>query len=248
MRDEASIQVVEAILVAILVLSGVLFFTLITRPVVNPSATTLDLSQFSTDTLQVLANTPIADPTTPASTLDLEGWVDMMMRGGADAVAVADNVEAVMDQLIEPGTAWMLRLDTGYGQFPLAPSPEVLQAFPREAFMGSIYVLPDWRGNSNSVDENGTLQPGDEYDWSSFACVIGPTGLTSAPHGQTWLETWDVVDSSGRTRIPADLPFGKYTGTTDVACLVSPQTIHVAPREVTDLPPYGLQLVVWVLA
>ena len=256
-RETAAFPLVEAILVALLILSAVLFFTLTQRPSGEAKARGIDLGSISTDTLAILQRKTFTDP--DGGTLTLEQWVNRTMAGDAD---VADTVQEFLDEVLPTGARYEVRLNNGVGSIVLLPQPSTVE--PNGASAAEVPFFPNWKkfkGNTTT----GTAAPGQEVtniasQFSVFTfgtsgtiqCIKGPNGVSAAPEGSTWLSYWRTnaprVDG-GVTfyRVPDGMPYGIWAGYTDAACTTGVTYARIAHPggTATDYPLYGLQLVIW---
>ena len=273
--EEAAFPVFEAVIVAVLILTTIIFFTSLQRPTNATDAGGIDLGQISADTLVVLqAREFSATACTPDVTdASLDEWINRTMTPqSATDSCMADAVEEFLDEVLPPGTRFQVRLDNGVK--PLVLVPFASDEAPRAAHAAETYFDPRWRMNWVPPAVNATLEqltPGMEVPVSLTAattflnpastikCIEGPNGSARAPDGATWLAHWqdtsDWIDATTPVRqVPSDIPYGVWTGHTsnaiagDGGCTGSPASrvrVGLPDGTRTDWAVYGLQLVVW---
>ncbi|HUR25157.1 MAG TPA: hypothetical protein VM327_03975 [Candidatus Thermoplasmatota archaeon] len=132
-------MVLEAILVALLVLTAILFFTSLQRPTTGGDQGGLDLGQVSADTLQILQVRQFNGQT-------LEGWVTNLTRGDA---ATATSVDSFIRQVLPTGARYSLRLDNGVSALQILPVGAA--EGPRGARGAEIMLLPNWANYRNAT-------------------------------------------------------------------------------------------------
>ncbi len=246
MDDEAAFPVLEAVLVAILVLTAVLFFTSFGRPTAATDEGGIDLGRYAADALAVMGRHSFDDPT--GSPLTEEGWLTLLVQGNT---AMAGEVEAYLGEILPPGTRFALRLDNGVE--PLHLVPQGVEDAPRAARAAETYIAPDWRARPGPFAQPvQQVHPGQEItaapanatafrDLTPGGCVEAPDGSASGPAGP-WLSVW-----RGSAQVPSAVPYGVWAAHTG-ACDDTPDVllrVGLPDGTAADFPVYGLQLVVW---
>jgi hypothetical protein len=269
-NDEGAFPVVEAILVAILVLSAVLFFTSVQRPTAGTESRGIDLGQVATDTLDILNRRTFADPANGSSFLKLEDWVNKTLQGDA---ATAAEVDGFLNEALPQGTRHLVRLNNGVDTLALLPLG--WKGDPQGARAAEIPLFSHWQkyATQNLTDRalagrgiaapgqllNSTGQP-TLYSFTQSAtikCIRAPyrdpadatKGASKGPGaagGVDWVTRWQG-QAAGQQRVPANVPYGVWAGYTSTDCATGARYARVAlPGGLaTDYPLYGLQLVVW---
>lgn len=250
-QDEtAAFPVLEAVLVAILILSTVLFFTSLQRPTTATDEGGIDLNRLSADTLAILQTKTFS---TCAGTLALEQWVGAALNGSQ---CVADDVATFIHEVLPPGSQFLVRLDNGVE--PLVLLPYGSDEAPRAARASATYVTPSWLSNAKKLGAQ-LVVPGQELNATvdtnatAFAtpatiqCIKGPSGSAIGPGGATWRSIWQPAPATSPPRVPGNVPFGGWAGYAAADCSGTPQRLVVGLQDgtKTDYPVYGLQLVVW---
>ncbi len=242
--DNAAFPVLEAVLVAVLILTTILFFTSLQRPTTATDEGGIDLGRLAADTLEILQTKEF---TTSAATCPelatgkgLEQWVGAALNGTA---CVADELEAFLGEVLPPGTQFLVRLDNGVE--PLVLVPHGSSESPRAARAAATYITPLWVDNlpgpATATGYPGQqVTAGDLYTMTLGTCasITAPTGSPDGPSG-TWENLWD--DEIGR--IPSAAPYGLWKancGGSDVYA-----RLGLPDGTKTDYPVYALQLVVW---
>lgn len=268
--EAAAFPVLEAILVALLIVTTIIFFTSLQRPTTGTDVGGIDLGRLSADTLDILQTKEF----TKAGCLDavpLEQWVGLVMNGTKcpDGTFVADEVEDFVSEVLPPGTRFQLRLGNGVsngmlegGDSALVLVPVNDTQTPRAARASATYITPNWtafRGRTASAALQG-VYPGQELSAlnnvnataflssattaGSIVCIKSPTGSSRGPGRETWDDHWE----QSTTHVPSDIPYGTWAGYTTADCSGSvAKYLHVGLRDgtKTDYPLYALQLVVW---
>jgi hypothetical protein len=224
--DAGSFLVLEAILVALLVLTAILFFTSVQRPSTGGGEGGLDLGQVAADTLQILQQRTFS---VGGQTQTFNGWITNSTAGDAATVTAVD---AFLRQVLPAGSHYSLRLDNGVSTLQILPSGSTES--PRNARAAEIDTLPLWAAfrNDTVAATMRTVIPGDVVDATdtlvaagTYACYEAPNGYTTAPGAVQWSTRWQsAVQSSAPTtngkdvaatlgtkqQIPRDLPLGKW--------------------------------------
>ncbi len=228
-------MVFESILVAIIILTAILFVTSLNRPSPAQSEGAVDLGRIASDTLRILQDREEPDA---AGVPQLDHWLDEIMKNNATAQSEADDFFA---EVLPTGTRYVLRLDTGHGTMDLLPPNAALESQPRGGRVGSALYMPNWTVHDTMVPSE-TLHPGQIHDHSTWNCFTAPTGVTTGPDGVLWNNVWQ----ENLTVVPTDIPYGIWKVHTDLACS-SIDYVRVALPDGTssDRPPYAIRLVVW---
>jgi hypothetical protein len=212
--DAGSFPVLEAILVAVLVLTAILFFTSVQRPSRGSEQGGIDLAKISADTLQILR-------TRTFSGQSMEGWVTNVTAGDT---TTATSVNDFLRQVLPAGARYSLRLDNGVSTLQILPYGATETPFEGRA--SEILFLPNWHTYSNSTS-TVTVTPGQivaatttctsattaavdclvrsgtflcyESPMASLATRDGANGLTTDGVADTWLSKWQSVLQTGRT-------------------------------------------------
>ncbi|MHB8634173.1 MAG: hypothetical protein ACYDBQ_09445 [Thermoplasmatota archaeon] len=271
-RDEDAVfPVLEAVMVAILILAAILFFTQAQRSASGGETAGVDLGQVASDALQILqthaltvTNSTLC-PTAPlpVGQQNLTAWVTLVMNGDCNTAQAAD---LFLSQVAATGGArYQLRLDNGVNATVIVPwnAPDK----PNNGRAAEGVLLPSWKVFAGKVT-NATVWPGKQVaalpapaasvafnftsSASSVKCIKSPTGAAKGPGGFNWTQT-----GAGATwfahpgRIPATALYGVWASFTNAACTTGGQFLRVGLASMppgipqTDTPLYGLQLVVW---
>jgi len=248
MRDEtAALPVLEAILVAILVLGAILFVSNVKRPLSGAQEGGVDLGPLAAQALQLLRAHNFTDPN--GRVLGPEAWVNETMRGNASAAALVDDY---VGRILPIGARHLLLLTNGRGNLTLAP--EVSPGPPRDARAAEEPFFPHWQAFANRTATD-QASPGQALSaghtvllsfttaGSTVHCLKAPDGQSVGPSGAAWLTAWRATNG----RVPDGALYGVWAGYTDAGCTTGATYARVALRAgtATDYPIYGLRLVVW---
>ncbi|MEA3144262.1 MAG: hypothetical protein QOG31_1586 [Thermoplasmata archaeon] len=216
MDEGGAFPVVEAILVAVLVLTAILFFTSVQRPTKGAESRGQDLGQVATDTIGILQRrtfTVLADPTNcpgvtpPAGALDFEAWVTQVMQGEC---TTARSVDAFLDDVLPAGSHHQLRLANGADDLVLLPPPTKDPGTPQGARAAQLPFFPHWQAFAASTATDlgaptqGLTAAGDPVlarfaDQLDIKCVKAPYDKPAgtpavdgryAPGGVPWAAVW----------------------------------------------------------
>ena len=242
--ERGAFMVLEAILVALLVLTAILFFTSLQRPTTGSDQGGLDLGQVSADTLQILQVRQFSGQT-------LEGWVTNATRGDT---TTATAVDQFIRQVLPTGARYSLRLDNGVSGLQILPSGSTES--PRGARGAEILLMPNWATYRNdtvigattlSVTPGQTIASTDATYYplvnpaSTIQCYRAPNSYSTAPDGpdadttaDTWRSRWQsaiqttavttnakdnaATLGTGMQQVPRDLPLGKWRLNTNSDC------------------------------
>lgn len=230
--EEGSFLVLEAILVALLVLTAILFFTNVQRPSAGAGEGGLDLGQVAADTLQILQQRTF---TVNGQGQAFNAWVTNATAGDA---ATADEVHTFIRQILPTGAHYSLRLDNGVSTLQILPAGAT--EVPRNARAAEVATVPLWaafRNNTVSgalrvVVPGQVVAPSDPLyplvTTGTYGCYEAPYNSTKgpgAPGGVEWSTRWQspVQATSPTTngkdtsavlganqQVPRDLPLGKW--------------------------------------
>lgn len=221
--DGGAFLVVEAILVAVLVLTAVLFFTSVQRPQAASEARGVDLGQVATDTLGILQRRAF----TNATTGDPEGWVTKVLRGDT---ATAELVDDFLDQVLPTGAKHTVRLSNGVGAIGLLPTASPGE--PRGARAAEVPLFPHWQvyAGKNATD---AVVPGQQvFSGGAFGftqpgttqCIRAPypsatatVGSQVGPGNVDWTALWQG-QAAGEERVPTGIPYGTWVGYPNADC------------------------------
>ena len=254
--EDAAFPVLEAVLVAVLILTTILFFTSLQRPTTATDEGGIDLGRLASDTLEILETKEFTRAGCPqlATAKGLEQWVGAALNG---TECVADEVEEFLAEVLPPGTRFLVRLDNGVE--PLVLVPYGSTETPRAARAASTFVTPAWMTNMGHTSAEA-VHPGRQIldatanpvatafaTPASIACIKGPSGSATAPGGATWLSLWQPTAPETPPRVPSSIPYGGWVGYTNADCNAGATYLFVglADGTATDYPVHGLQLVVW---
>lgn len=179
-HDDAGVfPVVEAILVAVLVMTAIIFFTSVQRPTTAAEEGGIDLGQVAADTLQLMQSSVQGTET-------FEGWATNLTQGESATAATVHEylVGASGDGVLPKGVRYQLRLDNGVSSIPLLP-PGGAEA-PRGARAADVTVMPNWATYRNERAD-WVMAPGEVFaagdprlplvDTSTtYRCLRDPTG------------------------------------------------------------------------
>ncbi len=228
-EDERGVlQVMEAILAALILLGAILFVTISSSPVRDVGSSGVNLETIAEDTLNVLTSQPgLAD----ANLTRLDEIVNDAIQGDtADA-------ELFLTNIVPVGSRYALRLDNGIQPLHLLPVTGSATS-PREASGASTYILPDWTANAGF---NQTYAPGDPLDFSTWTDLVAPDGSSIGPGGDTWLDLW-TADVPTQDRIPTWALFGVWD-CTGGSC--SDFRIALDDDITPNRPLYSVELLLW---
>jgi hypothetical protein len=259
--ERGSFMVLEAILVALLVLTAILFFTSVQRPSTGTDQGGLDLAQVSADTLSILESRSFSIGT-PATDQTLETWMTGAMGGDSATVLVLQDF---LDEVLPTGAGYALRLDNGVSNLTVLSSST--NAVPHGARAAQLILLPAWGAYSGQL-ATLTVEPGQvipSTDASLYAlvdpasvaheCYQSPTGHRTSPDSDgngadTWASRWKAaigakpwkdpkVDDSGTNQqVPRDLPYGIWKVYADEVAGVCAGTVTY----VNVVPPGSRQI------
>lgn len=230
-QDERGVlQVMEAIMAAMILLGAILFVTLSSSPVRETGAAGISLSTLAGDTLTVLERQQgVDDP----SITRLEEVVNLAMQGDVT------NAERFLDAAVPQGTRYSLRLDNGVEPLPLIPASSSLGTAPRAASGAVTYMLANWTAYSSPTV---SVAPGESFNFTGWTSINAPDGSSVGPGGDAWIDIWADLEP-GRDRVPAAVPYGVWScgGCTGI------NQFRVVLEDGTeaDRPLVAVQLLLW---
>ncbi len=240
--ERAAFPVFEALMVALIVFSAILFLTSLQRPTVGQETLGIDLGDFAADTLDVLVSHTFDDPF-GSGELAYHQWMDLLVAGNDD---IQTDVDAYLDEVLEEGTRYALRLDNGVTTLHLLPEQEPA---PRAGRGAQTFFFPNWTVYKDETVNATHYAMGEALDFSSWTTLTAPNGQTAAPNSSTaspvtWLEWWEYAQPAEDV-VPENILFGTWQYTS-VLC-PGGCYVHVGlPNDTkTDHATYALQLVVW---
>lgn len=239
-EEGGSLMVLEAILVALLVLTAILFFTSVQRPSTGVDQGGLDLGQVAADTLAVLRARTVS---VGGQSQTLEGWVWNATRGDS---ATGTALQTFLGEILPTGARYAIRLDNGVSNLTIL-GPADSAALPRGARAAQILIYPNWAHHRNE-SVTMTVSPGEVVASShplvngDYDCYVAPNSYSTAPD-DTWAAHWTAAPGPavpwkaslatlGATnqQIPLDLPYGRWRAYVAADCSGSvAQVINVVP-------------------
>lgn len=251
-EDEQGVMaVLEAILVALLVLTAILFVSNVQRPLMGSESGGVDLQALATQTLSLLQRNNFTD--SRGAPFGFETWLNRTMAGNLTNSQLGSDYLA---QVLPEGTRHLLLISNGHGTLRLAPVVD--PGAPRNARAAEAPFFPHWtkfRSNATAGVNAAWGHPGQNVTTghpvladftnpaSAIACIKAPNNSTVGPQGVPWLTYW----RQSTFRVPDGALYGVWAGYTDASCTTGPSYARVAPRDGTlvDYPIYGIRLVVW---
>jgi hypothetical protein len=203
--DAGAFPVVEAILVAVLVLTAIIFFTSVQRPSQSAEEGGIDLSQSAADTLALLkakefditAGTPA--PPYSGNDLTFDQWFTNLVAGDA---ATRSEVDDFLSDIVPTGADYSLRLSNGVDTLVLLPDTARPPVGARSSEVG---VLPAW-GQFSGIAATDGAAPGQPLSAAAnpllvrftdpnagsapITCIRSPAGSGLGPGGQPWMSWW----------------------------------------------------------
>ena len=261
LRDDerGSFVVLEAILVAMLILTAILFFTSVQRPSSGIDQGGIDLAQVSSDTLAILK---VRTFTVAGNSQTLEGWVTNVTRG---ELLTVNAVHDFLEEVLPTGARYSLRLDNGVSNLTILSSGTATS--PHGARASQIMLLPNWATYRNDT-ATLTVTPGQvipstsvaTYDLvkpalggTQYQCYRAPNSfstlrdmdtasygwITATAGNDTWASHWRGTASStvpwksdvgpSSQQVPKDLPYGRWRIYTSNTCSDTPIVVDVVP-------------------
>ena len=233
--EDGAFPIFEAVIVAVLIITTIIFFTSLQRPTTATDAGGLDLGRLAADTLVVLRTREFTAAACGEVDATVDEWVDRVMTPeSATDSCMADAVAEFLDEVLPPGTNFQLRLDNGVE--PLRLVPFGAEDPPRAAHAAQVYLDPRWRANAVTDAAAAGLElvsPGQTIPdpaaglpvassfvrASAVTCIEAPNGSARAPDGATWLSHWLTAVAEGTTAdvVPGYAPYGTWAAFTDGA-------------------------------
>ncbi len=232
--DDGAFHAFEAVLVAILITTAILYVTATATPPLETTGSGVDVNEIAETMLDDL------DRFSP----DLEGRIELALAGDSS------DLEADMIPVLQkfPGFRYALRLDNGVGTLQIAPSGGGTLVTPRGAGGASMVILPNLTVDAPSAVRSFGL--GDSVasdatplDFEGWVDLESPAGSKLGPGGKTWYSIWKDLEGDF-DRVPAGVPLGTWTcNSLPGQCLDFEVT--VPGGLVVERPVYGLQLLIW---
>lgn len=254
--EGGSFVVLEAVLVAMLVLTAILFFTTVQRPSSGQDQGGLDLAQVSADTLRalqvrtfVIGNGPGGTPCTgiTGESMTLEALLTNVSRGEP---CTRLTLSTFMTQVLPVGARYSLRLNNGVQ--PLEVLATTSGATVHGGRVTEVPLLPSWTTYRNSTTGllANRVYPGQILDATSasyfplvnpssvYLCFASPSGATTTPTGATWASHWKTTPTATTdhktqtSQVPLDLPLGRWR----VSNVAAVNDASGVPRCATTVP------------
>jgi hypothetical protein len=213
--ERGSFMVLEAILVALLVLTAILFFTSVQRPSTGTDQGGLDLAQVSADTLAILqVRTFNGD--------SFDTWITELAQGESATSCVATNptaaacpqavaIEDFLGEVLPTGARYSLRIDNGVSSLPVLPLGSTQE--PHSGRAAQTVFLPAWDAYASQTVVTDSAAPGESLtrtdhavlsrftDPDDLLCIKAPTGgsLTlgsKGPGAVSWVSLWQAAAAS----------------------------------------------------
>ncbi len=215
--EDGVFMVVEAVLVAVIILTAIIFFTSVQRPVRSGQEGSTNLAQIAADALGALRETTFPDPA-GGPVLDLRAWATRVAAGDTP---VATDLDEFLRQLVPPGARYELRLNNGFGTTTLLPLGG--SGTPAGAQGADTPLFPVWTANS---EQSRTVLDG---VWAS-----GSTTLTSST---AYFLAGDVGKSVFGVGIPAGATVAAVGSVASVTISAETTAANPTPgRLVIDVP------------
>lgn len=223
--DSGAFQAFEAVLVAILVTTSILFVVATTNPVLETTGTGIDPNDTASDLMARI------------DTIHLETQVEELVHpDGSTTPELVQRLETLT--AAQPELRYVLRLDNGFGALQLYPSLNAEFSTPRNAGTATSYVFPTW---SASSDASTVFSPGTKHgldlEGEGTLCFNGQgNGPGQVAWGDLWLE-----ESS--THVPDWAPLGSWSF--GPACSTINFDVRLPSGQHVERPVYALQLLLW---
>lgn len=209
-------MVVEAVLVAVLVLTTVLFFTSIQRPTRAVQEGSVDLNQIASDVLRTLMTQTFNDPAS-GNAAGVGTWSTRIMAGDS---TVAGDVDAYIVGLVPSGARYALRLDNGLAGLPILPY--VGTGNPVGGQAAETPFFPRWSANA---DQTRTVTDG-----------VTTSGSTTVTSSTAKFVAGDVGKRVFGAGIVAGATIASRTSATAVVLSTAATASAAAVTVVIDLP------------
>lgn len=233
LRDDerGSFMVLEAILVALLVLTAILFFTSVQRPSTGADQGGLDLGQVAADTLSILQVRSFNGD-------DFDTWITDLAQGDsatgcpatptATTCPTATAIDDFLGEVLPTGARYSLRIDNGVSTLPLLPLGSTQE--PHGARAAQVLFLPAWGSYASQAVTDGAA-PGEVLssgshpvlerftDPDEIDCIKAPNGGTGTigakgPGAISWTSLWQTADQ----RVPEGALYGTWVGYPNTDC------------------------------
>ncbi len=153
-------MVVEAVLVAVIILTAILFFTSVQKPARSGQEGSSNLGRVASDTLGILTRksflvtqaTACAAATPPSGSLTLEAWVGLVLAGDCNTAHAVDDDLAL---LVPSGARYAVRLNNGLATTTLLPYGG--SGAPAGANAAETPIFPRWNAYA---DQSRTVMDG----------------------------------------------------------------------------------------
>jgi hypothetical protein len=257
--ESGAFPVFEAILVAVIVLTSILFFTSVQRPTTGSDLGGIDLAQTSADTLAILQSRTFQD-------MSLETWVTHVASGNDTTGSVSGDVDKFLKQILPTGARYTLRLDNGVSTMQILPVGT--NPVPHAARASQITLFPSgWAAlRAQAANATHTVYPGQVLatgnaslplvDLSStFQCVRAPTGRMVLPDlgdadaaPDSWRAHWNatpaspgnltapVVWKAWQNQVPLDVPYGTWAFHASTDCSGAATYVNVVRPSCISTP------------
>lgn len=246
--DRGVMQVMEAILAALVLFGAILFVTLTSSPVRDTGAPGVNLATLAEDSLDILQRQDGQDDPTVDR---LEEIVNLAMRGDVD------QAELFLQDIVPQGTRYALRLDNGIAPLQLVPTAGAALTTPRDASGAATYMLSNWTrfegtgpdcdlapercfvpGAAEAIDGTTAV---DFSNWTLYAPSAASGSDTTGPGGLDWIDIW-TANQPGQDVIPPNAPYGawKCDGCTGSSIRIVPPDETAVERQA-----YAVQLLLW---
>lgn len=252
--EQGSFVVLEAVLVAMLVLTAILFFTTVQRPSGGADQGGLDLAAVAADTLQLLQARSFVGQ-------DLESWIVNVTEGDAAGDSLAATVDDFMLRVLPTGAHYILRLDNGVSNLTVLPHNRTEDVHAGRA--SQVMFLPQWAAFRNDT-VTVTVSPGQvvpntagtAYDllkaWGAsgthYRCYRSPIGtellqdedLTNDTWAGHWRTTpgarpWKADVGATSLQVPTDLLYGRWRVYNAANCSGTAVVVNVVPPGFQEL-------------
>jgi hypothetical protein len=248
--EQAAFPVFEAVLVAILIITTIIFFTSLQRPTTSTDQRGIDLGRLASDTLGVLQNKPISGSGCVQGAT-FKQWIGSAMNGSR---CEADLVEKFVAEVLPLGTQFQIRFDNGIDHRVLVPfnSTDV----PRAGKAAATHLNPFWLTYANITPADRVF-PGMEVtdgptNATSFTtpatiqCINSPLGTAGGPGKVSWVSRWQAGGAT--PRVPTAIPYGVwagFSGAPDANGNCTYLAVGLPDGTTTNYGVYAIQLVVW---
>ncbi len=249
--DERGVmQVLEAVLAAMILIGAILFVTLTSSPVRESGAPGINLATLAEDSLDILQRQDGQDDPTVDR---LEEIVNLAMRGNVD------QAELFLQDIVPQGARYALRLDNGLAPLQLVPTSGAALTTPRDASGAATYMLSNWTrfeatGPDCDLEPTRCFVPGasedlagNSVDFSNWTKLYAPSAGSGSdsigPGGVEWVDLWTTLQPSQDT-IPPNVPYGTWK-CDGGGCPGASIRIVLPDETAVERPVYAVQLLLW---